>query len=140
MPSFKLNNDQIEEIPVVSNEPFDLVKQLSLLMDKKISDAQVATGDMFAVMNSETDALKKGKNVVDNTYSSDPNSLVAPVHTSEQFYGMPPDSFVGQTPPPSSVYTVPVGLVPATGQTGAMVQSPPSPTPLASIPSLAAPG
>jgi len=59
MPSFKLNNDQIEEIPVVSNEPFDLVKQLSLLMDKKISDAYIIVGDTFALMNSEIDELKK---------------------------------------------------------------------------------
>ena len=61
---------------------------------------------------------------------------------------MPPNSFPGQTPPPPSVHTPPVGPVHATGktgcsdqagQTGAMVQSPPSPTPLATIPSSAAP-
>ena len=42
MPSFKLNNDKVEVIPA---EPSELVKQLSLMVDKKISDAQVAAGD-----------------------------------------------------------------------------------------------
>jgi len=113
MPSFKLTNNQVEEIPAVSIPPSDLFKQLSLMMDKKLHAAQTAAGKMFARMNSEIDPLK-GKKPVDASYSSDPSS-VTPAPTSEQFYGMPPNSFVGQTPPPSSVYTAPV-LV--TGPTG----------------------
>src|SRR6185312_1279772 len=49
---------------------------------------------------------------------------------------MPPNSFSGQTPPPSTVHTAPVRPVPQTGQTGYSV---PSPTPLETIPGSAAP-
>ena len=58
MPSFKLNNDKVEVIPA---EPSELVKQLSLMVDKKISDAQVAAGETFAGINDEISALKKVK-------------------------------------------------------------------------------
>ena len=40
-------------------------------MDKKISAAQLAAGNMLASMSDEIDALKKGKSVVDNAYSLD---------------------------------------------------------------------
>ena len=56
MPSFKLNNDKVEVIPA---EPSELVKQLSLMVDKKISDAQVAAGETFAGIDDEILALKK---------------------------------------------------------------------------------
>ena len=36
IPSFKLPNDQVEEIPTESIEPSDLLKQMSLLIDKRI--------------------------------------------------------------------------------------------------------
>jgi len=39
-------------------------------MDKKISAAQLAAGNMLASMSDEIDALKKGKNA-DSTYSWD---------------------------------------------------------------------
>ena len=97
MPSFKLNNDKVNVIPT---EPSELIKQLSLMVDKKISDAQVAVGETFAGINDEIVALKKGKSV-DGTYSPDPSSASAP-SDFDQFYGMPPNSFLGQTPPPSS--------------------------------------
>src|SRR6185503_17266507 len=64
MPSFKLNNDKVEVIPA---EPSELVKQLSLMVDKKISDAQVAAGETFAGINDEISALKKGKSVEGET-------------------------------------------------------------------------
>ena len=67
MPSLNLNNNKVEEIPNVRNEPSDLIKQLQLMMDKKISIAQLAAGDMHASMSDEKDALKKGKNMVDNS-------------------------------------------------------------------------
>ena len=35
MPSFKLSNNQIEEIPNVSNKLSDLLTQLSLMLDQK---------------------------------------------------------------------------------------------------------
>jgi len=49
-------------------------------------------------------------------HSSDPSS-VTPEFTSELFYGMPPNSFPGQTPPPSSMYAALAGSVSPTGQT-----------------------
>ena len=74
MPSFKLNNDKVEVIPT---EPSELIKQLSLMVDKKISDAQVATGETFADLNDEIAALKKGKSLESDTYFPDPNSASA---------------------------------------------------------------
>ena len=137
MPSFKLNDNKVEVVPSDSSE---LLKQFSLLVDKKIFDAQVTAGETFAGINDEIAVLKKGKSVVDETYTAEPNSATAP-----EFYGMPPNSFAGQTQPPPSVHTPPVGPVHATGQTGpsgqtgVMVQVLPSPVPLATIPSSVAP-
>ena len=107
-------------------------------MDHKVHAAQIATGDVLAKMNSDIDALK-GKKSVDASCSSGTSSAT-PSSAPAQIYGMPLNLFVGQTAQPSLVYTEPVTPVPATGQTGAMVANPPSPTPLASIPSSAAPG
>jgi hypothetical protein len=147
MPCFKLNNTKVEVLP---NNPSELIKQWSLMVDKKISDAQVAAGETFLGLNDEIAPLKKGKSLESDTYFPDPNSASASA-SPEQFYGMPPNSFPGQTPPPSSVHTPSVRPVQATDQTGSggqtgymasqtgeMVQSPPSHTPLATIPSLAA--
>ena len=105
------------------------------MVDPKISNAQVAAGETFVGINDEIAALKKGK-CVDDTYSLDPNSANACADL-DQFYGMQPNSFPGQTPPPSSVHVTLIRPVQATGQTGqtsAMVQNPPSPMPLANIP------
>ena len=74
MPSFKLNNTKVEVFP---NDPSELIKQLSLMVDKKISDAQVATGETFADLNDEIAALKKGKSLESDTYFPDPNSASA---------------------------------------------------------------
>jgi hypothetical protein len=127
------------------------MQQLSLIVDKKISAAQTAAGDVLAMMNQDIDTLK-GKKSIDASGSSVP-SLAAQASSSAQIYGMPPNSFPGQMPPPLSVYTEPVTLIQATGQTGptsqtgqasgqtgAMVVTPPSPTPLATILGSAAPG
>jgi len=48
MPSFKLNQDKVEVLP---NDPSELVKQFSLMIDSKISAAQVAVGESFAGLN-----------------------------------------------------------------------------------------
>jgi len=118
---------------------------MSLMMDQKISAAQTVAGDALARMNHDIDKLK-GKRPLDPLDSS-VSSSVAQASSSAQIYGMPPNSFVGQTLLPSSVYTEPVTPVPATGQTGqpvgqtsAMVVMPPSPTPLATIPGSVASG
>ena len=62
MPSFKLNQDKVEVLP---NDPSELVKQFSLMVDLKISAAQVAAGESFAGLNDQIQALKKGKSVED---------------------------------------------------------------------------
>ena len=98
MPSFKLNNNQVEEIPNVSIEYPNLLEQLSLMMDQKISDAQKSASDILVTMSDEIDALKKkGKNV-DSSYSSDvlkPSSSAVPTPISKPLYGMLSGYFAG---------------------------------------------
>src|SRR6185312_5986065 len=105
---------------------------------------QAATGDMLVKLSSDVDALK-GKQPMSDPNSSDLSSAT-PEFTSEPLYGMPPNSFLGQTPPPSTVHKAPVGPVPQTGTTGQTGYptgqtgySVPSPTPLKTIPGSAAP-
>jgi len=115
MPSFKLNQDKVEVLP---NDPSELVKQFSLMVDSKISAAQVAAGESFAGLNDQIEALKKGKSVEDGTYIPEANSAGTSA-TQDQFFGMPPNSFPGQTPLPSTVHAPSVPPVFSTGQTGA---------------------
>jgi len=75
-------------------------------MDQKIIAAQAATGDMLVKLSSDVDTLK-GKQPMSDPNSSDPSSAT-PEFTSEPLYGMPPNSFPGQTPPPSTMHTSPV--------------------------------
>ena len=138
MPSFKLNKDKIE---VLLNDPSELIKQFSLMVDSKISAAQVAAGESFAGLNDQIEALKKGKSVEDGTYIPEANSAGASI-TQDQFYGMPPNSFPGQTPMPSTVHAPSVQPVSSTGKTGAGGQTEQHPMPSAphaSIPSSAVP-
>ena len=74
MPSFKLYKDKVEVLP---NDPSELVKQFSLMVDSKISAAQVAAGETFAGLNDEIAALKKGKSVEGGTYFLEANSAGA---------------------------------------------------------------
>ena len=101
IPTFKLNNNQVEPIHNVSSALSDLLSQLSLMMDQKIVDAQKSTCDLFVNMSHEIDNLKKGKSI-DGTYSSDVLKPT-PLSTPEPLYGMPLGYFAGQTPPPPSV-------------------------------------
>ena len=61
LPSIKMNNNQVEEVPPASTQSSDLMQQLSLMMDEKIHAAQIAAGDVFAKMNSDIDALRGKK-------------------------------------------------------------------------------
>ena len=85
MASFKLNKDKVEVLP---NDPSQLVKQFSLMVDSKISAAQVAAGETFAGLNDEIAALKKGRSVKGVTYFPEAN-LAGTSATQDQFYGMP---------------------------------------------------
>ena len=62
--------------------------------------------------------LKKYKTVEGGAQFSKVNSAGTSA-TQDQFYGMPPNSFPGQTPPPSTVHAPSVQPVSSTGQTGA---------------------
>ena len=95
MPSFKLNQDKVEVLP---NDPSELIKQFSLMVDSKISAAQVAAGETLAGLNDEIAALKKGKTVESGAQFTEADSA-GTSFTQDQFYGMPPNSFAGQTPP-----------------------------------------
>ena len=88
------------------------------MVDSKISAAQVAAGESFDWLNDQIEALKKGKSVDDGTYIPEANSVDIST-TQDQFFGMPPNSFPGQTPLPSTVHAPPVPPVSSTGQTGA---------------------
>ena len=87
------------------------------MVDSKISAAQVAARETFAGLNDEIAALKKGKTVEGGAQFSEAYSAGTSV-TQDQFYGMPPNSFPGQTPLPSTVHVPPVPPVSSTGQTG----------------------
>ena len=111
MPSFKLNKDKIEVLP---NDPFVLVKQFFLMVDLKISATQVAAGGTFAGLNDEIAVLKKDKGVKGGTYFLEANSAGTSA-TQDQFYVMPPNSFPGKTPLPSTIHAPSVQPVQSTG-------------------------
>ena len=111
--SLKLNKDKIEEIPNVSLSPSDIFDKMSSMMDQKIVAAQAAAGHVSIKLSSDIDAFK-GKKPMSDPNSSDTSSAT-PELTSEPMYGMPPNSFVRQTPPPSTMYTAHAGPVPQTG-------------------------
>ena len=115
MPSFKLNQDKVEVLP---NDPSELVKHFYIMVDLKISAAQVAARETFAGLNDEIAVLKKGKTVEGGAQFSEANSAGTSA-TQDQFNGMPPNSFPGQTPLPSTVHAPPVPLVSSTSQTSA---------------------
>jgi len=120
LPSLMLSKDKIEEISNVSLSPSDMFDRMSSMMDQKIIASQDAAGDVLIKLSSDVDALKD-KHLMSDPNSSDPSSAT-PEFTLEPLYGMPPNSFPGQTPPPSTVNTAPAGPVPQTGQTGPIGQ------------------
>src|SRR6185503_15812459 len=79
---------------------------------------KVAAGETLAGFNDEIAALKKGKTVESGAQFTEADSAGTSI-TQDQFYGMPPNSFPGQTPSPSTVHAPPVPLVSSTGQTDA---------------------
>jgi hypothetical protein len=101
LPSLKLNKDKIEEIRNVSLSPSDMFDKISSMTDQNIVAAQATAGDILIKMSSDIDALK-GKKSMSDPNSSNPRSAT-PEFTSEPLYGMLPNLFPGQTPPPSTV-------------------------------------
>lgn len=96
MPSFTLNNNQIEEVPNVSTPPSDL------FMDQENSDSYKCMRDLVVSLSDEINAFKKGK-AINGSYFFDvlkPSSPAMPTRPQEPLYGMPPGYFAWQTPPP----------------------------------------
>ena len=118
MSSFKLNQDKVEVPP---NDPSELVEQFSLMVDSKISAAQVAAGETFAGLNDEIAVLKKGKTVESGAQFTEADPSPSTVHAPP----VPPVSSTGQTG--------------AGGQTGLTGQQPVPSVPRTSNPSSAVP-
>ena len=107
----------------VSSSPQDLYGMLLSDLGKKIRDAHLSTQNSLIDLSERMDRLEKGKSI-NTTYSTKdltPNSA-APALTTNVEYGMPPNYFTGQSPPPGTVrpsQAEPARPVPSTGQTGA---------------------
>jgi hypothetical protein len=92
-------------------------------LGKKINDAQLSTQNTLIDISERMDRLEKGK-VVNTAYSTKDltPSSAAPTSTVNVEFGMPPNYFAGQSPPPSTVRptaTEPARPVASTGQTAA---------------------
>ena len=105
----------------VSSAPQDLYNMLLSDHRKKINDAQLYTQNTLIDLSERMDRMEKGK-TVDTTYSTKdlyPTST-APTSTVNVEFGMPPNYFVGQSPPPGAVRPTTAELVrpvTTTGQT-----------------------
>jgi len=99
MPPFQSNSSTAN----VSTSPQYLVDLLMFELGKKIDDSQMFTQDSLLTLSDWVDKLNKGKGVSHAYSTKDPNSLVAPTSTTEVEYGMPPNYFAQQTPPPCTV-------------------------------------
>ena len=84
----------------------------------------------------------KGKKIVNDYSNFPPNPSLSAAPIENYQYGMPPNFFAGQTPPPGSIRPSrgePVRSVAPTGQTDAMVLGSASQPQLVPLPTLAAP-
>ena len=113
-------------------------------LGKKIKNAQLSAQNTLLELSERMDTMEKGKSV-DTTYSTKDLtvSLAASASTVNVEFGMPPNYFAGQTPPPGAVRPItaePVRPVAQTGQTGAMVLASASTPAIVPIPILAATG
>ena len=92
-------------------------------LGKKINDTQLYTQNTLIDLPERMDRMEKGKNV-DTTYSTKDlyPSSAAPTSIVNVEFGMPPNYFAGQSPPPGTVRpsaAEPVRPVASTGQTAA---------------------
>ena len=107
----------------VSSAHPDLYNMLLTELGKKINDAQLSAQNTLIDISERMDRLEKGKSV-DTTYSTKDltPSSAAPASTVNVGFGMPPNYFAGQSPPPGTIRPTaaePVGPVASTGQTAA---------------------
>jgi hypothetical protein len=92
-------------------------------LGKKINNAQLSTQNTLIDLFERMDRMEKGK-TVNTAYSTKDltPSSAAPTSTVNVKFGMPPNYFAGQTPPPGTVRPTtaePARPVASTGQTAA---------------------
>ena len=104
MPSIPSSTPPVSPIVNVSSSPQDLYGMLLSDLGKKIRDAHLSTQNSLIDLSERMDRLEKGKSV-NTTYSTKDltPSSAAPALTTNVEYGMPPNYFAGQSPPPSTV-------------------------------------
>ena len=121
----------------VSDLPSDIVGKLVALV-KKYDESQQFTCNLLIGIRERIQSLEKGEGV-HNSYSTETLNLgssASPTSTSQSLYSVPSNYFAGQLPPPRSPLTCmaePVRPVLPTSQTGAMVASPATSTPIVPI-------
>ena len=121
MPSIPSSTLPVSPNVNVSSSPQDLYGMLLSDLGKKIRDAHLSTQNSLIDLSERMDRLEMGKSV-NTAYSTkdlNPGSA-APASTANVEYGMPPNYFAGQLPPPGTVRpstAEPARPVPSTGQT-----------------------
>ena len=99
---------------------FESIKQFAEAFCSRFEQSQKLTQDLLIDLNLQN----MGKRVANDYSNQTPNASLLAAPTENYQYGMPPNYFVGQTPPPGTVrpsMAEPVRLVQPTGQTGASV-------------------
>jgi len=69
MPSFTLKKKQVTVISNIRTSSFDLLSQLSSIMDQKIADSYKSTNDLLVKLTNKLQTIKKCKSVDDNCSS-----------------------------------------------------------------------
>ena len=104
MPSILSTTPPVPPVVNVSSSPQDLYSMLLSDLGKKIQDAQLSTQNTLIDLSERMDRMERGKSV--NTAYSTKDlhpSSTAPRSAVNVEYGMPPNYFAGQSPPPSTV-------------------------------------
>ena len=102
---------------------FNSIKQFADAFLSRFEQSQKLTQDIVLDLSIQN----KGKKTVNDCSNFPPNPSLSDAPTENYQYGMPPNFFAGQTPPPGSVRpsrAEPVRLVAPTGQTGASAGGP----------------
>ena len=111
---------------------FDSMKQFADAFLSRFEQSQKFTQDMLIDLSMQN----KGKKTVNDYSNFSPNPSLSAAPSENYQYGMPPNYFAGQTPPPCSVRpsrAEPVRSVAQTGQTIAPAGGPVRPVPWCSV-------
>ena len=96
---------------------FDSIKQFADAFLSRFEQFQKLTQDILLDLSMQN----KGKKTVNDYSNFSPNPSLSAAPSENYKYGMPPNYFAGQTPPPGSVRpsrAEPIRSVAPTGQTG----------------------